>query len=768
MLRGSETDVALSATIKSLSRSPAAAASTVIKHSESLRAGLTARQAYKTAKTAIDLALEHTQRRRWMKSRSAILLGVAIERSSLKYAERVLFDSSMGKLPRRTLLELLRRTEALNECFPILAERLTTYENLDAAQRDHAGLLEWYEKSIRARPASWIKAALASANMVFALPLLSGIQQHRLRELLPDVARTCGSERWAEIVSRFIAEAVTARPLRHEEICLEVVPALRDPNLSLVLTVAAIRQTIGEYAKHAQQFGYSVQRLSHRDALRYVLLPPSEEFERHLRMGHVARDDRAYAAWFDHEMTGDVRVRFGEAARLFALSLPTGVAEVVPQPFRRIQVGVPEVPDVYKAFLNVEYVDDAVERQHYLLNLVAKGEALEATEVASNLRLLEYLRLYRATRFFCLFHLEALAVVAGSDAELLANSMVPVLQESAIRHILKSVAGATLSDDELEAFLRIIRWPRDAHQHLDLQYTPYIRTGKEGLLCPAVLANSAGTRNVLASTSRRVLGAGKDFEEIVGKLFEVRFPQRVSVGRTIRHSGEEAEIDVAVLGNGHLYLLECKHSLSAATAHEHRDLWEDIHKAVDQLTRAVRLLRSDLALGSRLQDWFSLAPLVESADRLVFVPAVVTSARMFSGQTLKDIPVRDFFSLENVIHRGTIEFTRLNEQELITERFSYWANEYFHEVDLLDYLDGEGSYWRLRRQWFSEATYFDLLSEPVAFARRTFVTSQPRDSNEARRAALAHGLRALPERRRPMFEDFDASDFLESRQSTGG
>jgi hypothetical protein len=389
---------------------------------------------------------------------------------------------------------------------------------------------------------------------------------------------------------------------------------------------------------------------------------------------------------------------------------------------------MPIIPATEKALRSVTLSDEQAEFEGLSQDFMAPMRLKDAPELrlTENLSFEEFNRLYRYLRFFSLVNSKLSAPYAATDFTLFCNSLVRIATEEGLAGLLGS---SGISQPGVMDFLTLISADTADLGHYDLQYSPLLkfqsvplpeipRPEREYVHLPSILVASSATRNVQMANQLRLHRDGKLFVTAVAAMLRKHFPSVVTE-RSIHFGNVATEIDVAVLADDTLFLFECKHSIPPTDAHEMRDAWRDIQKAVAQLATAGQIFADPASRRRFLAGWFPGLDL-EQIDALNIVRCVLSSHRALSGQTLHGVAVRDYGSLGRLLDYGYVRMGAAINEKAVLRGFSVLRGEKLTKEDLVDYLTPSSILFRMFRHFMAPLQLFDHFGDTI-LVRETFV-----------------------------------------------
>jgi hypothetical protein len=722
---------------------------------------LTPKQRREAAFSALKQAAAFVSKQRWGRVRTWLLVAFALAPHSAavwQHAIRlqVLSVGSIDAASRHKLWAQLASepATALSDFHAGLARRIETLASLDRLREQLRSRFRAYMDALRNRPVGLLKSALAYTDLAFRSERAGFHNDAMIIEGTDAQILVGGPEELAECISTLVAEAVKQTDIHPMETGMPAALHVDSDLLSESVATAALRLKYRSLCKHVDALNYEIREEAHEHARAYVLTAPSPDHELWLR--------HAYAETYVEALATPLQVDVGVPllrlrdvyAHLIETQRAAGepILELRSTPYRRYVVTLPW-EFVFRRLLNGSFYEDFHDHHMEALELQLDRDAVAALEIVPGLTGKEFQTLSRSLRYFALLHADVVATIDEDDTEATYNSLLPVVPRAELSRLL-SYTG--LAAEKVEVFIDVVSVSLHGTAHIDLQYTPLIKNGASFLLLPRIAATSAALRNTLANARRRVPDAGHTFGAAVADRLAELFGTAVASSKKLDSPDiGSTDVDVASFHDHTLYLWECKHSLPPTSTHESRDVWRDIEHAVEQLTRAERILSNDPNLEHRLRTWFPSVP-KESlrVDRIV--PVVMLSTRMWSGMHLDGIAVRDIHSLMRVFagDRFGIPVDRDNNPYEF-ERFGMPVTPPIGMSELDDYLAPTSRYWSLRRAWNTPLSVVHARDRDLVIAHETTFAG-PYDYDGLVPDALAHGYQSLGRRtRRPNVQLLD-------------
>jgi hypothetical protein len=187
----------------------------------------------------------------------------------------------------------------------------------------------------------------------------------------------------------------------------------------------------------------------------------------------------------------------------------------------------------------------------------------------------------------------------------------------------------------------------------------------------------------------------------------------------VKKGSQRTDIDIVAPGADAVYLFECKHSITPTGAHQLRDPWRDIQKAVSQLRTAMDILKMRLA--DYLAGWFPGTDR-SVASRLVLKPCVLCSHRVFSGISIQGIPVRDHASLAQTCGDATVRLGFSEDgRQVKLKRYRLRRSADPTVADLDNYLSEQSIFFATFTPFMRPFARLDTLSNTLAVAHESYV-----------------------------------------------
>jgi hypothetical protein len=601
-------------------------------------------------------------------------------------------------------LERLQKDCEREPRWAFLRDRLTTYLafiNL-LVETESAVLLIRNEARLPIR--FWAKQQLALVELCFLREYFNFEFDETLEAMF---AQFESPEACASAVSVVVAMANEIRELDAADFGSPALGNLRTQKLQDILAAGHVLSHVNDMAKYLSGFDYSLEAVAGNSGPVFILSPPSPEFEQSIELGYIrGQMGKGKVALDISQAAAASPISLNALAEHFAERFKDKLVELPDRDtsFRRVRIKMPLIPRLGEVLGTGHFSDDEAEMrglaQDFMLPVRIKGAP--PLELTNNLNYEEFLRLYRVLRFFCLVNIALCRPYLASDFTTFANSLIRIAPELGLREML-ALSGA--NEPAITDFLRLVAADTSHLGHYDLQYSPLFKIRpvpmpelpnpvREYVQLPSVIIASSATRNVQMRADIRFHRDGHAFVALVSEQLRHRFPHVVTE-KKLKRGELKTEVDIALLCGETLYLVECKHSLSATGPHEMRDLWRDVVKGVGQIERAQEVLQDLARRQAYIGAWFPHLRR-EAVAELRIRGSVLSSHRLFSGLVIGGVVVRDFASFSRLLEDG---FVGMGFGEggntIVMKNFRIWEKETIGPSDIENYFSEKSVFHRM-------------------------------------------------------------------------
>ncbi|WP_437981387.1 hypothetical protein [Sorangium sp. So ce117] len=468
--------------------------------------------------------------------------------------------------------------------------------------------------------------------------------------LIPDKLSSLSCEDLASAASFLLARSNDEAPLTERDLFYQDLShAFRTQCADYLITAHCLRQ-VRDLEVSVFRLGYEVTQVS---PSLWRIAPPTPQFGMALEFGYV----RTKALNLSHQIDDTISLNdvpsFFEFCERFdqdAKTLPgPPLYRLHGLPAPRLQLLIRD--DVAKMLAEHVLAKKSMFREEivHALNacyeLFAEPKELWEFEIEPGFTIGRFFTLCRILRFYAVLCRIELSRLRDQDEAAYIRSLVGGGHTTDITTLL-TAHGAT--SFEIDAFMRLSSWSSASDSHVDIQYSPILRAGKNAAFLRMTHVHSNMIRNVFARAKKRIFSDGtRDplSEEIFHSLQD-----QVLAAQDVEYTyaGLRGQLDVVAASDDTIFVFECKNTLLPCSSFEQRTLLDHLDKAVDQLDR-LRLLWADDGfrryLASKLR-W--------DLSRVVTLQTVIVpSVRLFSGIQYRGHPVRHARELQNFVRTGT-------------------------------------------------------------------------------------------------------------------
>ena len=431
--------------------------------------------------------------------------------------------------------------------------------------------------------------------------------------------------------------------------------------------------TVQEWELCIDYFDYRVQIVGNH----YTIFSPDENFEKSIKMGYVRNAlqqmsffSKGFSKFEDSKGMVDLcRYSTKKIGHILVKKVGKGVAT-------RYQFPIPEpLFDVMKTPNGEFYKEEILEFAHLAKNVVSPYQDLLEKQVTSHCQLKDVVLFKRA--FVILDLLLEAVLYKQKDPRLIAASLIPVMSEEQILAFAdRFLQNRTKTKELLDLFTY------NSDFKLDLQYTPFLKTGDNYFIPFSLVGKSFLLRNCIEYSylikNQIVNQDDKEFLVLeCKKVFEKRKDiYTVFVNKKFKYGGKNGEIDVIVISEEDVFIIECKCPLYPTSNFELRGTFDHVRKAASQLDLASQAFNDPIFA----QEFFKNlnVPYKERNIRT----CVIMGSRLFNGWNIKTHPIRFIYELDTTINDGHI-YSNIGNWRV-------WNNPEFCNSDLIEYLSPDG------------------------------------------------------------------------------
>ena len=625
-------------------------------------------------------------------------------------------------------LERLDQDAQFEPRWALLGGRIPTYRAYAELMEQAKSSRTLLKKAARQPIRHWVKQLFCLVEIAFGRSYFHVDPPPAIHAILNGFS---SAEEVASAVSLAVATANEVRPLDAMDVSMPTTGTLDAPALLELLQAAQLLFAIKEISHYLSSFSYSLRWEGGNGVASAIMTPPTPEFERSVQLGFIRGElGKGKIAMDMMERGFASSPSLADAARHFVQEMGKKLYELADpyKPYRRVRLHLPMSPHLATMLDGGHFVDE-LEAIHGLTQdflLPLKNEDSSSPSLTRHLNHKSLTRMFRFLRFYSTVDRVACAPFAKSDFTAFQNSLIRIVSDSDLRSLL-GVLGE--SEEAIDAFIQVIAADVEGLGHYDLQYSPLVKLRKvpipelpnpetEYLLLPSIMIASNETRNSQIRTNTRFHRDGKGFVRVVCKELGTYFTH-IMTEKKLRLGELKTEVDIVLLCGGKLYLIECKHSLTATGPHEMRDLWRDIKKGRDQVTRAKFILSHEERRLAYVRQWFPHLG-KEAALELPIVCAVLSSHRLFSGLDDGDIAVRDYASLSRLLENGEMGIGYSEPDGTICKKsFRLREQEQLTCADLEDYFSPRSRFHRMQFRTMKQQHVFQRIGQ-LMLVRESF------------------------------------------------
>lgn len=253
------------------------------------------------------------------------------------------------------------------------------------------------------------------------------------------------------------------------------------------------------------------------------------------------------------------------------------------------------------------------------------------------------------------------------------SSCLPVFEKSKLLMFMECIIGKEKSEELLKLLTCDL-----GSEYVDLQYTPFLKTGKWYMVSLVVLTSSNLVRNVLCHHAQRLTMRGSENKDpmqasLKNALCKAGFnvEDEVEVGP----KSNPLETDILAYKDNQLFLFECKNSFHPCNVYEMRTSYGHVTYAAEQLTKRAAWLKNSENQRRLFQKlgWEISVP-------VKIHTCIAIGNRVFNGYECDGHPVRQVHEILNMISGGTIRINGVSRR--------VWSNSEFSTDDLVRHLEG--------------------------------------------------------------------------------
>jgi hypothetical protein len=445
------------------------------------------------------------------------------------------------------------------------------------------------------------------------------------------------------------------------------------------------------------------------------LIPPSIDFEKSINLGYIK---------YELQKINDTMKSLDDFSNTEIMSLENIVEELQKDKnlilFKKTQTyGIEryrlEIPVPILDFLNENFFikkelfkEEVIQLSRIFKEQLLTPDSLETIFIKDKLSLMEFIKINRVfSLLYLLFSKQLFKIEKGLSSEILLRSIIPVLNEDAIKQTLYKVT----TSENIETYLDTLYWEPGLDSIFDLQYHPFLFIEDSFMIPLSIMAQSNSLRNLYASeykkNNKELITDGK-YDPVVDKLHNSFTKAKInSYCQTII---PKSDLDLFAVCDNSLLVFECKQSLQPINIYDLRTTYDYIKKAEKQLDHIINLYNDGILIKT-LEKKHSIN--LSHINNLI--PIIIISNKMFNGNAFK-YPIRSINETTNFIKSGT----------MTTEKgtFSLWENEEISYNDLNEYFSKKSKIEKLYYDSVSSTKIEYKLTNPEISVNKYYLNSE--------------------------------------------
>jgi hypothetical protein len=434
-----------------------------------------------------------------------------------------------------------------------------------------------------------------------------------------------------------------------------------------LINAAKIRSVI-EFEIMIDFFDYKITK-SLEDNYIFDLSPPSEGFEKALRLGYIQNEIQQIAKHVSSDYWNKDGLK--EFSEKISNQFGDNIISMKTDQIERYVLEFPFWPPV-EEIINSEvlFPNEACTIDYSSYEWGISPNKLLEYEIADGVLLWDLVKAQRLVNFFRWILVSYMKPHLQNHPDRVFQSLLPVFTAQNLRILFDSAIGK-----DSQSLIDFLSYDQNKGGVLDLQYQPLIKIKGEYYALPYnLMANSAILRNSIQMSKRRFYEDGT--EDPLSQLMDKALSRKTSmVASNIKYKWKDysGEIDNIALIDNYLFIFECKNSHLPCSPHEAKTSYDYIIKAASQLERFKKLYQS-IEFRSYLSNKLEWKI---SDEKLV--TCIIISNRMFLGYRINGHVVRGSWETVNYIDSGIVK--------MAGEEKCFWVNSEFQGKDLHDFVE---------------------------------------------------------------------------------
>ncbi len=424
--------------------------------------------------------------------------------------------------------------------------------------------------------------------------------------------------------------------------------------------------------------------------------PPSESFEKSIRLGYIRTELQNYNDTIDADEAASIEQIVEEINKVERFEF-FKFTETHNYPRYRIEIPEPVYDFIIDKFIKPDslFKEEVVYLAQVFKEQLLTPKDLKEILVRDGLSLFEFIKIRRVFVILHLFFAKEIYKKEKVDKELLFRSLIPTYQEDIFYKFIEKLT----STNNIDTFLDIVCWEPGSDILFDLQYHSILFFNNEFLIPLTLFISSNSIRNLFASEHKQdnkgLLSDGT-IDPLVDNLKESFSKAEI---RSFKQTPiPNSDLDLFAVYDDTIFIFECKHSLHPVSSFDLRTTYDYVLKAEKQLDNVNELYQK-----GRLISILEKKHDIDLSNIKNVQSCIVLSNRLFNGNVFK-YPVRNFNEIDNILNRGTMKTDE--------GKFWLWNENKLSLPDLLEYFSLDNKLVDLMFKSLSKRTMTYSLANP--------------------------------------------------------
>lgn len=297
------------------------------------------------------------------------------------------------------------------------------------------------------------------------------------------------------------------------------------------------------------------------------------------------------------------------------------------------------------------------------------------------------------------YYISATIKEESTSARMANNSKALLMKNELLEEFFLTifeVFNEEITKEEIKNFLsRFTVNLTNNKKRIDLQFNPIIKIDERSF----VLFNTFSLSDIVRAYidggdkkhDKKLDDQGSKFEnKVLESLKHVFKKEQLFISKKYKdETNQEGEIDLCLVGDQNIYFIECKNPMFPISASTATNNYQYTMKAVKQLKQSEQYFNHDRSTFVKKHLNIDIPDIEEYKLHKI----VILSNKNLSGLNIEDIAIRDIYSLEKLIHDGSIKSMIMNHKERkasVEDIISLYENkESFQEKDFINYISND-------------------------------------------------------------------------------